>query len=131
MNGKLGNMVYYTRNGVQCVRSLPKVGPREASVAQQAQRLRMKLVTRYLSPLSPMLSDTFNPGNKKMTGMNKAVRYALQEAVAGEFPDLYILPEKVLVSSGPVPKMRNPTFEVDETRCGHTNMDCRRIGDGI
>jgi len=107
-------MVYYTRKGVQCVRALPKDGQHEPSMAQLAQRLRMKVVTQHLSPLAPMLNDTFRPLDKKLTGMNKAVRYALQaEAVGGTYPDLHILPEKVLVSSGGVQKMRNPALGMD------------------
>src|SRR5690606_36851674 len=115
LTGKVGNMVYYIRNGNQYARALPKAAQYEPSPAQRAQRLRMKLVMQFVSPLAPMLDDTFRPHDRKLTGMNKAVRHALQAgAVAGTYPDLYLRPERMLVSSGGLTKMRYPLLARDE-----------------
>jgi len=114
LTGKVGNTVYYMRNGIQYARALPKSTKHEPSPAQRAQRLRMKLVMKFVSPLAPMLNNTFRPGNRKLSGVNKAVRHALRaEAVEGVFPDLYLQPEKVLVSSGILPTMRRPQLVLD------------------
>jgi len=115
LHGKVGNLVYYTRNGVSCVRSIPKPSPRQSSAAQQAQRERMKLVSQYFAPLGPMLNDTFKSGDRRSSGINKAVRHAMHEAIAGEYPDLRILPDRVLVSHGSVRMMRTPVLRIAAT----------------
>jgi len=114
-HGKVGGLVYYTRNGVSYVRSAPKPRTTPPSPAQQAQRLRMKLATQFLAPLVPVLADTFRPGNrKKLSGPNWATRQVLQDAIAGDYPDLYVSAERVLVSCGPLPPMRYPELAFGE-----------------
>lgn len=115
LHGKVGGLVYYTRNGVSYVRSAP--GPRTTppSPAQQTQRLRMKLATQFLAPLVPVLDDTFKPGNrKKLSGPNWATRQLLQDAIGGEYPDLHIRAERVLVSCGTLPRLRNAALALGE-----------------
>lgn len=109
LHGKVGNLVYYVRNGKPCVRAMPKPTPKEPTVAQLAQRLRMKLATQFLGPLGPMLENTFRPfDRKRMSGLNHATRHTLANAIGGDYPDLYIQAEQVLVSSGALPKLREP-----------------------
>ncbi len=115
LHGKVGNLIYYVRNGQPCVRSLPKPITKPPTPVQQAQRLRMKLATQFLAPLAPMLNDTFKANDRKsMSGLNRATRRLLQDAIAGEFPDLYVQPEQVLVSRGALPRMYNPELALTD-----------------
>ena len=108
LHGKVGTLIYYMRNGVSCVRSAPKPRIDSPSPAQQAQRARMKLAAQFLAPLIPVLDDTFKPGNrKKLSGPNWATKQLLQDAIAGEYPDLHVRAERVLVSCGTLPPLRN------------------------
>ena len=115
LHGKVGNLVYYMRNGVSCVRSIPKPRNDSPSPAQQAQRARMKLATQFLAPLKPVLDDTFKPGNrKKLSGLNWATKQLLQDAIAGEYPDLYVRAERVLMSCGTLPPLRKTALALGE-----------------
>src|SRR5690606_39116610 len=108
LHGKVGNLVYYMRNGVSCVRSIPKPRNDSPSPAQQAQRARMKLATQFLAPLKPVLDDTFKPGNrKKLSGLNWATKQLLQDAIAGEYPELHVRAERVLRDCGTLPPRRH------------------------
>ena len=117
LHGKVGNLVYYIRNGVPCVRAVAKPSSIPPTPAQLAQRWRMKLATQFLAPLAPVLDDTIKVhSRKKLTGMNWATQKLLQDAVAGEYPDLHIQPSKVLVSLGALAPLRNPLLALGEDR---------------
>ncbi|MFC3198271.1 DUF6266 family protein [Parapedobacter deserti] len=109
LHGKVGGLIYYTRNGVSYARSVPKPGAAPPSPAQLAQRLRMKLAMQFLAPLAPVLEKTFKPWNRQVySGLNWATKQVLQDAVAGEYPDLYIDAPRVKVSWGALPRLDKP-----------------------
>jgi len=115
LHGKVGGLVYYMRKGVSCVRSIPKPRTDSPTPAQRAQRERMKLATQFLAPLAPVLDDTFKPGDrKKLSGPNWATKQVLQDAIAGQYPDLSVRAERVLVSCGTLPRLRNPALALGD-----------------
>lgn len=115
LHGKVGGLIYYTRNGVSCARAMPKPRAVPPSPAQLAQRLKMELTTRFLTPLGPVLDDTFKSADrKKRSGLNNATSHVLREAIAGEYPDLYIVPARVLVSHGSLAPLHNPLLALGD-----------------
>lgn len=113
LHGKVGGLIYYTRNGVTYAKSVPKPSTVPPTHAQLAQRLRMKVAMRFLAPLASVLEDTFKPGSRqKLSGLNWATRQVLQEAIGGEYPDLHVEPRHVKVSWGGLPRLRNPRLSL-------------------
>lgn len=113
LHGRVGNLIYYTRNGVSCVRSVPKPCTTPPSPAQLAQRLRMKRTMEFLVPLAAVLENSFKPANRQVrSGLNWATRYVLQHAIAGEYPNLYVDPAQVKVSWGGLPRLRSPELSL-------------------
>jgi hypothetical protein len=47
ISGKIGNKVYYVRNGKQCVRSVPKKKSQGNSEAQLEQQIKMAKATLF------------------------------------------------------------------------------------
>lgn len=70
-SGKVGKVVYYTSNGINCVRSLPKKTELPPSEKQQQQRQRFlamnKLCNQFKDVVIPQI---FNRAAKGMTGRN-------------------------------------------------------------
>lgn len=114
LHGKVGNLIYYTRNGVSYVRSVPKPRTTPPTPAQLAQQLRMKRAMEFLAPLAPVLENSFKPANRQVrSGLNWATKQVLLDAIAGEYPDLYVEPGQVKVSWGGLPRLRNPELSLD------------------
>uniref|UniRef100_UPI0021CA1845 DUF6266 family protein n=1 Tax=Parapedobacter soli TaxID=416955 RepID=UPI0021CA1845 len=108
-----GGLIYYVRNGVPCARTTPKPSTKPPTPAQLAQRMRMKLTMRFLAPLAPVLEETFKPGNRQVkSGLNWATKQVLQDAVAGDYPHLYIDPRRVMVSWGGQLALQQPVLAV-------------------
>lgn len=115
LHGKVGSLIYYTRNGASYVRSVPKPSANPPTPAQLAQRLRMKVAMQFLAPLAPVLEETFKPASRHVhSGINWATKQVLQDAIAGEYPDLYIDAGQVKVSWGGLPRLRNPELLLGE-----------------
>src|SRR5690606_34061484 len=117
LHGKVGDLIYYTRKGVPCVRTAPKKSSGPPSPAPRAQRLRMKVAMRFLTPPTPVLEKTVKAGDRsRMAGINWATKQVLEDAIGGEYPDLYVQPERVLVSTGRVPRLRGVGLSGDEAQ---------------
>ncbi len=86
---------------------------RNSSTAQQANRLAFKCASKFLSPLGGLIKMCYREfaRKKKSFPMAMAMSQVLRHAVAGQYPDLYIDPEKVILSKGPVPQVLSPTLQ--------------------
>lgn len=101
LQGRIGNLIYYTRKGITCVRSLPGRAKRTPSAGQLTQRERFSQASRFLAPLAPVLQWSFEPTwRKRASGPNKALQYAIREAFEGEYPDVSLRPDRVRIASG-------------------------------
>ena len=117
LHGKVGGLVYYVRNGVPCVRAAAKPSTTPPTHAQLAQQQRMKMAIQFLAPLAPVLEDTIKTQvRKKLSGMNWVTKMLLRDAIAGEYPNQYIQPERVPVSRGSLDPLYNPLLELDQNR---------------
>ena len=113
LHGKVGGLIYYVRNGVSYARSAPKPSAKPPSPAQLAQQMRMKLTMRFLAPLAPVLEETFKPGSRQVkSGLNWATKQVLQDAVAGDYPHLFIDPRRVMVSWGGQLALQKPVLSI-------------------
>lgn len=75
---------------------------KEQSYGRLATQQRMQLGMAFLNPLRPIINESWlieGKGNKsKAFGL--ALKRLLQEGIAGQYPDQYLLPETALISIG-------------------------------
>ncbi len=102
-SGKLDKMVFYKVGGQGRVRSLPDRYNDKKSPAQMAQRQRMKMVLEFLKPFSRLLRITFASEALGRSGMQAAQSYNMRNALAGEYPSIYVDKSKALLSRGSLP----------------------------
>lgn len=100
--GRVGNQMFYVRNGVQCVRSVrTKVkGNKLISDAKAKQVAGMKAIMKFLIPLKSIVHNTCRPYNDRMTGMNRAVQQVFREALVDSEEGPYVDAAKLKVSRG-------------------------------
>ncbi|MEH6307820.1 DUF6266 family protein [Olivibacter sp. CPCC 100613] len=100
--GRVGDQLFYVRNGVQCVRSVKKKARSNKPISdiRAKQVARMKAAMRFLVPLKSIIYNTCRPYNERMTGMNRAVQQVIREALVNSEGGPYVDPTKVKVSRG-------------------------------
>ncbi len=107
VHGKVGGVVFYTANGQNLARSLPRTPKkkRKPTPLQTFQRERFKVVQEWLKPLLRVVRVGFGKYAPPQTGHNAAMSYNLTHAIVyNEEASRYeIDPEKFAFSGGPLP----------------------------
>jgi len=116
ISGRIGNLVYVTYRGKQCVRALPKKRSGKPTKPQLIQRERFRLVTQRLCGFTPLFNIGFQHPRGRMAAYNYAVSYAYKHALTGKFPDFRLDFSKMLFTCGPLapayqPKAENMGYE--------------------
>ena len=63
---------------------------------------------RFLQPMAALLNLTFRDFAVKMTGINSAFRYTIENAISGTYPAFAINYAQALVSRGDLPNVLGP-----------------------
>lgn len=75
ISGKVGKVVYYTLNGKNCVRSLPKKSEKEPSPVQVLNRQRFLKMTKFCNQFKyVVIPQIWNLSAKQMTGRNLFIK---------------------------------------------------------
>ncbi|WP_276089158.1 DUF6266 family protein [Pedobacter sp. JY14-1] len=98
--GRVGNTVGRVVNGVNVIAMAAARGHRVPSEAQLPVQLKVKLVSQFLSRVSPFIRVGFEDHAPGMSAWNAAVQYNLENAVTGVYPALSIDYPQVLFSKG-------------------------------
>jgi hypothetical protein len=101
--GKLGNLVRYQLKGKTVVRKIG-VSDKPPTLPQLRVRQKMKVVTRFLSPVLEFINLGFEfvVAGTDQHPHNAATSYNTKNAVMGEYPDIVMDYSKALVSMGPL-----------------------------
>ena len=99
-SGKVGTVVGSSWKGIDYMRSLPRRSKRIPSEPQKAQRMKMALAIRFLSPVSELVNIGFESEALKKSGFNVATSRFISEAIVGLYPEFVVDYSKVLISSG-------------------------------
>ena len=75
---------------------------------QLSQQLKFGLCIRFLQTMSGLVEVGFKTFAVQKTGINSALSYLLQNAVAGAYPTFNIVYSDVLVSRGDLPNVLGP-----------------------
>jgi len=100
ISGTVGNVVGGRWRGIDYIRSKPTSVRNPKTEAQQAQRMRFKLVMSFLKKSRPFINIGFSNNSRGQTAMNRAMSINVREAITGTYPDLEINPEALTVSVG-------------------------------
>jgi len=107
-SGTVGTVIGGSWKGIAYMRSQPGKRNFTPSDKQLAQQAKFALVMRFLQPMSALLEVTFRGFAVRMTGINSALSYNIQNAVTGTYPTLSIDYALALVSRGDVPNALSP-----------------------
>ena len=113
--GKLGGVVYYLLKGVLVARGIGENnGP--PSLLQLVGQQSTKIVCAFMKPLKPFLNIGFELIAKanNTNQHNEAYAYLRKNAIKGEYPELVMDYEKVLVTTGTMPLPPHPTVVITD-----------------
>jgi len=101
--GKVGNLVYYQRNGKNIVRRIGE-NTKPASEKQLISRLEMAVANKFCKSTLPFSRYGFAEAviGEDLSEFNVAMSYTRKNAITGEYPDIAIDYEKVVLSAGPL-----------------------------
>ncbi|WP_316794550.1 DUF6266 family protein [Pedobacter frigoris] len=101
VSGRIGNKVYYMLRGELVGRMIGR-NVKPPSIKQLANRQRMKVVIEFLKPIQQFIQMGFGleAAKRNVYPHNAAVGYNKKYALQGEFPEIEIDYEKVLLSKG-------------------------------
>lgn len=115
VRGRIGNSVYYVRNGKQMVRKIG-INEKPATPKQLTGRQRFKVLFAFFRHMKPFINKGFGEmaAGTTMHPYNLAVKYNMQEATIGEYPDVTIAYERIVLSKGPLPAPLDLKLQQDE-----------------
>lgn len=80
----------------------------EKSYGKLAVQQRMRLAMAFLNPLRPVIAEgwlSHGKGSKKKA-FGQALKKLMQDALEGDYPDQYVIPERVTISMGILPGLQ-------------------------
>ncbi|MBI9069639.1 MAG: hypothetical protein JEZ09_20250 [Salinivirgaceae bacterium] len=101
-SGTLDDLVFYQVDGETYVRTKPVTYNDRQSLAQLAQRQRLKVVNRFLAPFKKVLRQTFQLEASERKAYGNASSYNMKHSLTGTYPHLSIDKTKVRLSMGPI-----------------------------
>lgn len=103
-SGKVGSVVGYELNGQAIIRGLPNVIKRPPSPLALINRNRMKAVSKFLSPIVPIINFGYKkiaPPGSRIGTFQAAQSYLFKQAIDYDQDTVpYINPEKALIFRG-------------------------------
>lgn len=99
-SGKVGDLVGSSWLGKNYVKHAPGTSNKPKSEKQLAQQAKFALAVRFLHPVKEVLNIGFRQLNRPATGYNMAIKYTLEQAINGCYPNFTIDYSKVQYSRG-------------------------------
>jgi hypothetical protein len=111
ISGKVGNKVYYVRNGKQLLRGKPAPRKTEPSIPELIHRSKFAFITKFLLPLNLLFHETFR--SRDMLPFNKALSVNFNHVIPESYPDWRVDFRKLLLGQGYVSGLRDLSLSVD------------------
>ena len=100
LSGKIGQVVGATWKGISVLKVAPASVANPQTDKQLAQRAKVKATMAFLQPLTQFVRIGWREFAVKMTAMNAAFSYTIQNAILGTYPNFTINYPNALVSKG-------------------------------
>jgi hypothetical protein len=107
-SGKVGTVIGGTWKGITYMRSIGTIRNLNPTEKQLTQQLKFALAMRFLQPMAGLLNISFHDFAIRMTGINNALSYTLDNAISGVYPSFEIDYAVALVSRGGLPNVLGP-----------------------
>ncbi len=107
-SGTVATVVGGNWKGIDYMRGKSNKGKGAPTTAQLQQQEKFALIVRFLQSMTAVLEVTFKNYAVRMTAINAAASYNLQNAIAGTESPFNIAYPFVLVSRGDLPNASNP-----------------------
>ncbi|WP_222536835.1 DUF6266 family protein [Pedobacter polysacchareus] len=106
-SGKIGNVVFYMLNGQLISRGIGKPG--KPSLKQLANRQAMSMTMELLRPMTDFINVSFSleSAGTIRNPHNLATSYNKKQALIGEYPNLKVNYEKVVLSKGSLESIKD------------------------
>ncbi|MES2455000.1 MAG: DUF6266 family protein [Bacteroidota bacterium] len=114
LQGRTGNNVGRVVKGKNTFAMRPAKSNKPLSLLQLAVTARMSLMAPWLSELSPFIKVGFEDYDQEMTPWNAALKYNLQHAITGSYPNFTIDYANVLLSRGKLAKGKSMAVATTE-----------------
>lgn len=128
-SGKVGTVVGGTWKDVRYMRALAINVNNPNTVKQQNQRGKFAMTMAFLTSFTPYLRVTYRPYADGCSEFNAATSYILRNAISGEYPDLSIDYERVLVARGSLMPVLNAVANVTDGKVTFNWEDNSGMGD--
>jgi len=112
-SGKVGSVVGYSLRNKDFIKGLPRPSSKPPTLKQLASRARFKFFNEWRNPLTEFFSVSFKNQTATHSAQN-AAHYFNKDIITGEYPDYGINYEKIIISSGSLPPVKNLKMEMTE-----------------
>jgi len=115
-SGKVGSVVGYEWRGIPVIRGLPNRKKRAPTILELTNREKMRLMQDFLKDSIHFVRIGFSleVANKKMSAFNAAMSYNKKNAFMGDYPNLVVNHEKILLSNGNLPSPKDVEVSLQE-----------------
>ena len=112
--GKAGSFIGSTWRDISYMKGIPKISNKPKTLKQLEQQAKFATAIKFLGPIKDLLNVGFN-GQKqgKASGYNMAVKFTLDNAITGIYPDFTIDYAKVMVAKGSLAAPVGPVITAD------------------
>ncbi len=114
VRGKVGNVVFYTRNGKGYVRSRPRKRGKKRTAKEKNNTTGFAKVQQWMKPIGEFIRHGFKGYGTSQVPYRSAVSYALNNAIQGTHPNQFIDPSLVRVTGGDLPMPQTASFVLEE-----------------
>jgi|SRR5450631_597083 len=98
--GTLGPAAGSNWKGIKVVRSRPPRKRRKSTEGQLRQMAKLKMLTRFVHPLTGLLNRTYHSVTVHMSCFNKALSYNMLNAIGVDYPAFTIIYAQVKLGIG-------------------------------
>ena len=123
VRGKVGNLVYYERDGKTFVRTKPRKRGKKRTEGEKNNTTGFAKVQEWMKPIAPFIKIGFKDYGVSKVPYKSAVSYALNNAIQGTYPNQFVDPSLVRVTGGDLPMPEWANFVLEEAGIVRFNWD--------
>jgi hypothetical protein len=128
--GSINNIVGYERLGTPCIRGKGDPKPQNFTNKQLAHQLRIRLASSFINPSKGFINIGFSLSTTGgQTAHNVAMAHAIKIGTKGEFPDLELDFENLIVSDGALAEAAQPKVQLLDQSSIRFSWDYDKIND--
>ena len=113
-SGKVGEVIGSSWKGIPYIKARPTQFHDAKTPKQLTHRMKLQAAHGFARSIKPLIEIGFRNVTGTQTPYNKAVSCVLKNAVVGEYPEVGIAPNKIIVSQGVLAKVDGCKASIQE-----------------